>query len=103
MGDRRFPWCLLCCCWFLQAALGAAMPSVALLLVCGAAQECWVPFCCAQGAVPAQGVGSCCLVAPVWGRAGHPAQGRVRFSLDVGEEVEQHSSGGSDSAFSLLL
>lgn len=38
----------------------------------------------------------------MWGRAGHPALGRVRLPLDVGEEVEQYGSGGSDSAFSSL-
>lgn len=39
----------------------------------------------------------------MWGRAGRPAPGRVSLPLDVGEEVEQRSPGGSDSAFSSLL
>lgn len=39
----------------------------------------------------------------MWGRAACPEPGRARLPLDVGEEVEQHGPGGSDSAFSLLL
>lgn len=54
-------------------------------------------------AVPVREGGSCWFAAPAWGRAGCPALCRVRLPLDVGEEVEQRSPEGSDSAFSLLL
>lgn len=52
-------------------------------------------------AVPVWG-GFLLLCSSLWGRAGCPELCRMRLPLDVAEEVEQHSSEGSDSAFSFL-
>lgn len=92
-GSSGLPW-VLPCLWL-----------AALLPACGVAQEPQVPSCRARGDVPCSGhrFFPCCFAAAVWGRAACPAPGRVRLTLDVGEEVEQHRPGGSDSAFSLLL
>lgn len=47
------------------AAVDAPMPGVGSLLpACGVAQERGLPWCRAQGALPARGVGSCCSERP---------------------------------------